>query len=171
MEVSDKVRSISWMSARLLCGQEVSPWCCGDANTTMGALAVGRAAALLVPNETSCTASSFGSSISLLEGGTGGCFNQGKAIWWALVIGFMTNSACAIQECNWYDMASVSWKHCHAVLLVLGYTAGAIGSFSTFWGLSVWAQSCHCCLSCHWCCLWAFSSLHLVQSCTKKLQT
>lgn len=64
----------------LLCGQEVSLCCCGDANTTMGELAVGRPATLLVPNEASCTASSIGSSILLLEGGTGGHFNQGKAV-------------------------------------------------------------------------------------------
>lgn len=123
----------------LLRGQEVSLCCCGDANATMGEQAVGRPAALLVPNEASCTAGSVGSSILLLEGGTGGHFNQGKAIWWALVVGFMTNFACATQECNQYDMTSVSWKHCHAVLLVLGYPAGTTGSFIMFWGLSVWA--------------------------------
>lgn len=109
-------------------------WCCGDADTAMGELAVGRAAAPLVPNEMSCTASSFGSSILLLEGGAGGYFDQRKTIWWGLVIGFMTNFACAIQECNWYDMTSVSWKHCCAVLLVLDYTAGTIGSFIIFGG-------------------------------------
>lgn len=46
----------------------------------MGELALGRAAAPLVLNEASCTASSVGSSILLLEGGTGEYFNQGKTI-------------------------------------------------------------------------------------------
>lgn len=101
----------------LLCGQEVSPCCCAD--TTMGELAAGRAAALLLPNEAGCTADFVGCSILLLEGGAGGYVNQGKTIWWAVVIRFTTNFGCAIQECNCYDMTSVSWKHCHAVLLVL----------------------------------------------------
>lgn len=153
MEVSDKVRSISWMSicpvgcvaTKLVPAAMVMPTL-----HFMGELAVGRAAAPLVPNEASCTASSVGSSILLLEGGTGEYFNQGKTIWWALVTGFVTNFAWAMQECNRHDTTSVSWKHCHAVLLGLGYTAGTIGPFVMFWGLSVSAVL--CCLSCCCCC-------------------
>lgn len=46
----------------------------------MGELAVGRAAAPLVPNEINYIASSFGSSILILEDGTGGYFDQEKTI-------------------------------------------------------------------------------------------
>lgn len=88
---------------------------CGDANTAMGELAVGRAAAPLVPNEINYIASSFGSSILILEDGTGGYFDQEKTIWWARVIRFMTNFACAIQtrvQPVWHDFSVIETLPC-----------------------------------------------------------
>lgn len=63
-----------------------------------------------------------------------GHFNQRRTIWWAQVIGFMTNFACAIWEWNWYDITWAEWKHCQAMLVVFSCTAGTIGLLSHFGG-------------------------------------